>query len=327
MLLLAAALAVGGWRSSRALAPLSSGSRRTVRVVIHPGTRTSGIARQLQSAGVIRSWIAFDALAYWRHDASRLQAGEYDFSPAMTLQTVLNRIVRGDVVVYHVTVPDGVGVERVAEAVARSGLASSADVVAAARDASLVSAWLPAGAPVRYPVEGYLFPDTYTFTRADNAHTILATMVARFRQAIAPLQAAAAAQHLSVNQWTTLASIVEREASRPGDQAGVAAVYRNRLRRKMDLQSDPTVLYALNRTSGSLSAADLKVDSPYNTYAHVGLPPGPIASPSLSALKAVLHPAKTSALFFLAKPDGTLVFANTYAQQLANERAYLKNNH
>jgi UPF0755 protein len=323
-LALAGLLAGGSAWAATAFAPAAVGSRRVVRVLIRPGTRSDAIARQLAAAGVLRSPLAFELLALWEGDAGRLQAGEYEFSPGMTPAAILARIVRGEVVTYRVTVPEGADVEQVATAVAASGLASRDAVLAAARDPALVAGLVPPGVPVRYPVEGYLFPDTYTFTRADDAHAILAAMVARTRQALTPqLRAEAAAQNLTLHQVLTLASIVQREASRPADQAAVAAVYRNRLRLGMDLQSDPTVLYALGRSGGPLTAQDLKDPSPYNTYAHPGLPPGPIASPGLSAIEAVLHPADVPYLFFIAKPDGTLVFAQTYAEQLANERAYL----
>jgi UPF0755 protein len=317
------AAACGVW-AAHALAPVNAGDLRPVRVEIAPGTHSRAIADQLAAAGVIRSALAFDALAHWDGVAGRLQAGEYDFSPSMSALQVLARIVHGDVVTYRVTVPAGADVEQVAAAVAASGLWSRDQMLAAAKDPSLVAPWLPAGAPVRYAVEGYLYPDTYTFTRADSPRAVLATMVGRFARAAAPLAPEAASRHLTLNQWVTLASMVEREASTPADQSAVAAVFLNRLRIGMALQSDPTVLYALGERTGELTAADLAIASPYNTYRSTGLPPGPIASPDLGALQAVLHPAAITALYFIARPDGTLVFAQTYAQQLANEREYLQ---
>ena len=310
-----------------ATAAPNPGDHRTVRVVIAPGTRSAAIAHQLAAAGLIRSSFVFDAMAHLDGAASHLQAGEYDFTRAMAPVEILARIANGDVVAYRITVPEGADVEQVADAVASAGLWTRQEMLDAAADRSLVAAWVPAGAPVRYALEGYLYPDTYSFTRADNAREVLAAMVARFKQQATPMESQAAAQGLSVNQWVTLASIVEREASAPQDEAQVAAVFLNRLKIGMPLQSDPTVLYALNERSGTLTAADLDLTSPYNTYRSPGLPPGPIANPSATALAAVLHPAPITALYFIAKPDGTLVFAQTYAQQLANEQEYLSGAH
>ncbi len=319
------AAAVGGaLLGVHAAGPVNPADHSMKRVVIARGTRTTAIAHQLVGAGVLRSALMFDAMAHWDGVASRLQAGEYDFSPSMSTLQILARIANGDVITYRITVPDGSDVAQIARIVAAAGLWSQKQMLAAAKDRSLVAQWVPAGAPVRYPVEGYLYPDTYTFTRSDTPHDVLATMVADFQRLAGPMLSQAAAKGLTVNQWVTLASMVEREAATPTDQAGVAAVFLNRLKIGMPLQSDPTVLYAVGQTGGELTAADLAVASPYNTYHTAALPPGPIASPDVTALNAVLHPADTTALYFIAKPDGKLLFAKTYAQQLANEQEYLR---
>ncbi len=321
--LIVGAAVCGALFGVRAASPVNPADRAMRRVVIAEGTRSAAIAHQLAVAGVIRSALVFDLMAHWDGAATHLQAGEYALSPSMSSLQILARIANGDVMTYKVTVPAGTSVVQIARSVASAGLWSQKQMLAAADDRSLVAQWVPAGAPVRYAVEGYLYPDTYIFTRTDSPRDVLAAMVAKFRDAIAPVASEAAARHLSVNQWVTLASMVEREAATPSDQAGVAAVFLNRLKIGMPLQSDPTVLYATGQTGTTLTAADLAVDSPYNTYRANGLPPGPIASPDVGALRAVLHPAASTALYFIAKPDGTLVFAQTYAQQLANEQEYL----
>jgi UPF0755 protein len=322
--LAAAALLAAGMVPAVASRPAAPGSRQMVRVVIPPGLGMTAVGQLLASRGVIRSALAFEVAAVASGRAGHLQAGEYELSPGMSLETILEILAAGRVVTYRVTVPEGWDVEQVARALAAAGLGSQDDFQRAARDPALVGDLEPPGLPVRYPVEGFLFPDTYTFTRSMTPRQILAEMVGRFRRAWSPALASEAAREgLTPFQVVTLASIVEREARVPGERPVIAGVYLNRLRRGMALEADPTVLYAVGRTAGPLTAGDLKVPSPYNTYLRPGLPAGPIANPGLASLEAVVRPAQVPYLYFVAKPDGTHAFARTFQEQLSNEGKYL----
>ncbi len=191
----------------------------------------------------------------------------------------------------------------------------------------------PQNEPPGAGLEGYLFPDTYEFPAQNKPEDVVNLMLKDFGQRLTPdLRQAIAGQGLTIHQAVTLASIVEREAQVPAEQPIIASVFENRMKIGMPLQADPTVQFALSQDpksvaqfglwKGDLTYDDLAVDSPYNTYAHTGLPPGPIANPGLGALQAVAHPAQTNYLYFVAKGDGSHAFAATYDEQLANIAKY-----
>jgi UPF0755 protein len=294
-------------------------------VTIPRGAGRLAIGRILAGRGLVRSAYAFAVAATLTGRARRLEAGEYALTQGMSLRQIIRHLYLGDVVVVHVTIPPGFDVRQVIDRLVAARLGSRSAFEAACRDWGLVRGLAPVRADVRWPLEGFLYPDTYTFTHAMTPHAIVAAMVSRFRRAWTPeMTAAAAEEKLSVDQAVTLASLVEREARADAERPLVAGVFANRLRLGMPLDSDPTVLYALGRPpSQRLTESDLRVDSPYNTYLHRGLPPGPIDSPGMASLEAALHPAKVPYLYFVARGDGTHAFATTLAQQLANRKRYL----
>jgi UPF0755 protein len=202
------------------------------------------------------------------------------------------------------------------------GFGSAAAFVDAAKDVSLIRAVDPAATDL----EGYLFPETYSLSRHTDASTIVRLMVGRFLHVWGPdLRAAAEARGLSVRQAVTLASIVEKETARSDERPLIAAVYTTRLRIGMPLQCDPTVIYALQEAGqykGTLSGADLHFQSPYNTYAHPGLPPGPIGNPGEASLRAALQPAQTDYLYFVANTQGGHFFAATLSEHNRNVTKY-----
>ena len=165
--------------------------------------------------------------------------------------------------------------------------------------------------------EGFLFPDTYYFAKTDAAMKMIETMVARFKEAIAP-EDERNAKELGFNllQWVTLASMIEKESSIPDEHPLISSVFHNRLKKKMRLQSDPTVIYGLPHFNGNLTKRNLETPTPYNTYTHAGLPPGPIANPSASAIHAAVNPPKTDYLYFVADQQGRHIFSKTYADHL-----------
>jgi UPF0755 protein len=265
------------------------------------GTTTAGIAHQLAEAGVIHHPWQFMLVRLIRAQ-SRLQAGEYRFAQADSPWNVFNRIVRGDVYYYEVTIPEGSNIFDIAKILDQTGILKGKDFLKIARSPELIRGLAP-GAP---SLEGYLFPSTYRFTRHTSMQHICRMMTEQFRRTWNELAKPGAERHL--NEVVTLASLVEKETGIASDRPVVASVYANRLSRGMKLECDPTTIYAAlleERYHGVIHRSDLDSTSPYNTYQHAGLPPGPIANPGLASLKAALQPAKTEYLFFVAKPDGS----------------------
>ena len=282
-------------------------------VDIARGTGSAAVARLLSDAGVVRYRWQFLAVRALRPRA-RLQAGEYSFHAAGSPWEVFDRLVRGDVFFYPLTVPEGQNMFDIAATLDRLGLIGARQFLEAARDPSGVRDL----APQARTLEGYLFPDTYRITRHTTAAQLCAEMTGRFRRAWAEAGGSGA-----VHPAVTLASLIEKETARPEERPLVASVFRNRLVIGMPLDCDPTAIYAAmldGRYQGEISRSDLESRSPYNTYQSAGLPPGPIASPGLSALKAALHPAETRYLYFVARPDGS--GAHVFSEQLeAHQRA------
>ncbi len=332
LLLLIAASGVGGWlgiaRPALEFAARPGATTHTL-VRIDPGLRLGQIAHLLRRRGVVRHAWAVVVLAVVRGDARRLEAGTYELGPGMTPGQILAVLAAGRVATVRVTLPEGLVTSQVLGRLRRAGIGSAGQLAQAGYDAHLRTAagLPPASAGVRSPLEGYLFPSTYVFPAGTGASAAVARLLDQFRSEWTPQLAAAARANAGLNtlQAVTLASIVQREVARPRQMAQVAAVYLERLRRGMRLDADPTVLYALGRQgqTAALSGSELAVHSPYNTYRHHGLPPGPICNPGLAALEGVAHPAHTHALYFLTTPGGHLVLANTLAQQEANRRRYL----
>jgi len=296
------------------------GSRRPgeeVTVEIPPGTSTSEIFRRLKRAGVIED--ARLAEIYYRlhRRKTALQAGEYRFHHPMPIDEVINRMGRGDVVRHAIVVPEGLTAEETFELFWKQGIGGPDAFHAALVGTELVPG-LTRGVS---DLEGFLFPDTYVVTRTTSARQIVDRMVANFRQHFTPeIQRRAEALGLTTRQAVTLASIVQRESSVKSEGPVIAGVYLNRLRRGMRLQADPTVVYALKRDgkwTATLHRSDYDYESPYNTYLHEGLPPGPICSPGADALRAAVNPAHMAYLYFVADPtNGGHTFSATFEDHL-----------
>jgi UPF0755 protein len=289
-----------------------------------PGTGTLGIARQLQKAGIVRSAWAFDGLVLWKtvsgHGARSLKAGEYRFDHAETMAEVYDRLRRGDVYTITLVIPEGFNIFDIASAVAAAKLDSRDDFLNAERkNTELIAEWVAQGNATS--VEGYLFPDTYKFSRHATPILMLTTMVREFRQETKRLGMTPD----EVARTVTLASLVEKEVHIDKERPEVGSVFENRLEAGMPLQTDPAVIYAsqLRGTwTGVIHQSELKSDSAYNTYTHAGLPPGPICNPGVASLLAALHPAKTDYLYFVADATGATKFAATLAEHNANVAAY-----
>jgi UPF0755 protein len=291
-------------------------------VDLPPGIGSLAIGDRLVAAGVIRDPAVYRVAIWMTGQGRHLKAGEYRFDRAMTPFEVIDKVARGDVYVITVTFPEGLTIAEMAKIFESHGLGPASSFVEASRNPALIHALDPAAKDL----EGYLFPETYALSRHTDAAKLVRLMTARFEHVLTPqLRQAAAARSLTVRQAVTLASIVEKETSRPDERPIVAAVYSNRLRIGIPLQCDPTVIYALMRAgayTGDLKRVDLAFDSPYNTYRYPGLPPGPIASPGRSSLAAAVHPADVDFLYFVSRNDGSHEFARTLEEHNRNVQKY-----
>ena len=265
------------------------------------GTSSAGMAAELAHAGVIRFRWQF-LLARALRPGARLQAGEYRFDSDASVWTVFDRIARGDVFFYELTVPEGSNIFDIAQSIDQLGILNGSDFLREARNPALIHDL----APTAPSLEGYLFPSTYRLTRTTTIPQLCRMMTDLFRKQWHALQSAG--DPAPVNETVTLASLVEKETGVPEERPIVASVYKNRLGLGMALDCDPTTIYAAmieNRYRGVIHKSDLDSTNEYNTYRHPGLPPGPIANPGLDSLKAALAPAATNYLYFVAKPDGS----------------------
>jgi UPF0755 protein len=289
-------------------------------VRIERGSGTASIARTLHEAGVIRyEWQLLLARAL--NSSARLQAGEYRFADAASTLTVLDRIHRGDIYFFEVTVPEGSNRFDIARIISTSGTISQDDFMnASANPASILDL-----APRAPSLEGFLFPATYRLTHSTTAPELCHLMTTEFRRQWKKLEPS---QEADVLKTVTLASLVEKETGIAAERNVVAGVFTNRIGKGMRLECDPTTIYAAlldKRYAGVIHKSDLLNQNPYNTYQNAGLPPGPIANPGAAAIDAALHPAANDYLFFVAKADGGgHVFSATIA---AHEKAVLAYRH
>lgn len=287
-------------------------------VDLAPGSSTAMIGRQLESAGIVRSRFAFDMLRWFKKGS--LRAGEYRFDHPAPVVVVYYRILRGDVFTKTVTVPEGSSIFDIAARMEQAGFgARQAFLDEAVSQTGLVADLDPAAKSL----EGYLFPDTYRFPRKAGPPQIYAAMVRRFRSVAGQM-----GLKQNVHSVVTLASLVERETAIDADRPLVASVFANRLAKKMPLMTDPSVIYGLElqgQWRGAIYQSDLKRDTPYNTYLHSGLPPGPVANPGVRSLRAAMQPAKTDYLYFVAaSPDaeGRSSFSTTIEEHNRNVASY-----
>ena len=306
-------------------------------LVVESGDTASDIGMRLQAADIIDSASAFDRLAKIMGAESHLAAGEYEFLQGTSVLDALTRVRDGLTAARIVTLREGLRIEEVAQILEARGVVSADDFLAAANSiaasGTAVDTDLLASRPTSSTLEGYLYPATYSFPRSIDATQVVLMMIDALSTRLTPeLRAEAQAEGLTVHQVLTLASIVEREAVLPEERPLIASVYLNRMAQGMPLQADPTVQYALTQRPGSvqefgywkrsLSLDDLQYASTYNTYVQPGLPPGPIANPGIDSIMAVIRPAKTNYLFFVATGDGGHVFAETFEEHLANIAKY-----
>jgi len=305
---------VWGWSQ---FLPVGPGPNRVLRVP--HGARPADVGALLQRRGLVRNGLAFALAVRWTAARGPLRAGTYRLSPDLSPVQLADRLRRGgpDVAVATVTVPEGFTVRQIADELERKGAVSRAS-------AFLRLASEPPEALRRIvglhsgPLEGYLWPETYFFDPGTSPEAVAERMLAEFaRQVIDPLGQGIERSGRSLHEVVTIASLIEREARRPEERSRIAGVIENRLRKRMRLQIDATVLYALGEHKTRVLYRDLQVDSPYNTYRHAGLPPGPIASPGMACILAALRPERHPYLYYVALPDGSHVFSRTESEHRA----------
>ena len=314
-------LFVAGWIGASIFLPYQGFPSQGVYVDIPHGASRRTIARLLADQGVVRSRWVFEGLCRWRARRT-LEAGEYFFDHPVTGREVFETIANGRVYVRELVIPEGLSMFDIADLVEREQFTSRANFLAAARNPALIQDLIP-GAP---SLEGFLFPAVYEFPRHPTGEQMVSAMVAHFRQEWAAISAEQKnLSGLPLEQVVTLASLVERETPKAEERPLVAGVFVNRLHRRIPLQCDPTVVYAhelAGHYSGSLEAAMLSFDSPYNTYRHTGLPPGPIANPGSASLRAALAPPETDYLYFVANTEGGHFFGKTLEEHNHNVALY-----
>lgn len=286
-------------------------------MVVKPGTTASEISDRLMQLGVIDSRLRFWWLMKLQGDAGKFKTGTYAFTPHMDEQAVLDKLVSGDTTVVKFTIPEGFGIKEIAKRLADEGLVDEQEFLAEAKDFAPYD-YMKKRPNVRYAAEGYLFPDTYVIHSDVSAEGIMKMMAEDFDTRLTPaLRQQAAAKGLSIHDLITLASLVEKEARYDEDRPIIAQVFFKRLQMGMPLQSDTTLQYLMAGPKEDVSIEDTKIDSPYNTYQHEGLPPGPIASPGMKSILAVLNPANTDYLYFVADRQGHNHYSQTYDEHLA----------
>jgi UPF0755 protein len=320
LLFLLAVVAAGAWLGHALYAPYAHFADSGVFVDIPKGTALRGVARMLSDAGVIRSRWAFLLLAR-RHPSRYPQAGEYFFSRPENAFAVFDTLASGRVFTISVTVPEGFNTLQIAALLEQQGLVARDAFLAAVQDTSSIRDLAP-NAP---SMEGFLFPSTYQFPHHVSAQQIVQTMTAHFRAEWTALAAADPSDGRPPLAVVTLASLVESETPKPEERPLVARVFVNRLNRGLPLQCDPTVIYALElagKYSPPLSGRDLRFNSAYNTYRHLGLPPGPITNPGEASLRAALEPADVDYLYFVADTQGGHLFSRTLAEHNRNVARY-----
>ena len=344
-LILVSALASAGWFVWAVLTPVELPSQAFV--MLHPGYSTRRIAAELKSAGVIRNEEAF---VLWHYLSRRrsLKAGEYLFDKPANIIDIQKRLRRGDVYFHTVVVPEGFTMFDIARAVEAAGLGPAEDFLKVAQSDTALIADLAPNAP---SLEGYLFPDTYQFSRMQTMQEMAAVMVRQFRQvarqigliqvpegaSVSPQNSPHIEVRLSVGfrdpnaapndleRTVIMASIIEKETAVAEERPLVASVYYNRLAKRIALDADPSVIYAellAGTYTGALHHEDMRFSSPYNTYRYAGLPPGPIGNPGKSALEAAMHPAESDYYYFVADAAGHHRFARTIEEHNKNVAAY-----
>jgi UPF0755 protein len=309
------------WWNGITAPPSSDPKAKGIEIQVKPGTSGQAIGKELEAKGIIKSQTAWKLWTSWQAKQGKgaPQTGNYELFPNQPLPAVATQLLEGKVVQSGFTIREGWNIKQMGDSFEKQGLFKAADFIAATKEIPKDKfPWLPDGLP---HLEGFLFPETYKVPKETiTPKGVVTQMLKQFEQVALPeYKKAAATQKLSLLQWVSLSSVVEKEAVVPIERPRIAGVFTTRLAKNMRLESDPTVEYGLGikqTADRPLTFAEVKRPNPYNTYMNAGIPPGPISSPGIGSLKAVLAPDTTDLLFFVAKYDGTHVFSKTLKEHI-----------
>ena len=286
-------------------------------ILVKPGMVANDIGNLLYQQGAINSIFLFRVASKLAGMESSFQPGEYSFSKNMTVQQIVGMLARGETSYQQITIPEGYTVEQIAKLVQEKQLGNAGVLKKVAQSFVPYPYMINTNSNVVYKSEGYMFPNTYRITKGMTEEQILSMLTIEFdKQFTESMRARATEMGLSIKDVIILASLVEKEAQLPSDRPIIAGVFLNRLKMQMPMQSCATIQYILGYPKAELSVQDTEIPSPYNTYQHMGLPPGPIANPGIAAIDAVLHPQKTDFLYFVADRQGAHHFSKTYEEHL-----------
>lgn len=309
---------------------VQSDNTETKEIVINSGVNSQQIIDMLYDEGLIRNKLMLKIYLKYSNLGNRMKAGKYEFNNGMNAMDIINKMVKGDIKkdTIKVTIPEGYEVKDIAAVLEKSGLVDKNEFIETANKGNFDYEFLKSLPERQMRLEGYLFPDTYEFSRNATSEQIITKMLDRFDEVFNDyMRKKASVMNLTIDKVVTMASIIEREAKAAEERPMVAAVFYNRLKIKKRLESCATIQYALGERKENLLYKDLEIDSPYNTYKNNGLPVGPIANPGKASLEAALNPANVNYLYFVLKDatSGTHAFSTNYDQFLRDKQKYYKN--
>jgi UPF0755 protein len=330
--------AVGGYLYVKsALQPVNEDNNKSVNVEIPIGSGTTAIGNILEENGIVKNAHVFKYYVKFNNE-SGFQAGNYDLTPAMTLDEIITSLKTGKVMLkaeFKITVPEGLQLDQIAEKIAEKTPYKTEEIMKKLDDKAFIEEMMSkypdllkkeeimAGS-VKHPLEGYLYPSTYPFYEEEpSLDTIIDKMISQTQDVLTQYETSRVDQDLTVHELLTMSSLIEEEATEKADRGKIASVFYNRLDEGMPLQTDPTVLYALGEHKSRTVYEDLEVDSPYNTYQNDGLPPGPIANAGLSSIEAALQPDVTEYYYFLASKEGTVYYSETLDEHNEKKAEYI----
>ncbi len=303
-----AAIVFGAWLFIYSKTPIDVQKPAVIVVDIPTGTSFVKVAKILQDAGLVKNRFLFYGLVAIKGNTRSIRAGEYEFSTFNSPSAMIDKLLRGDIKFYRVTIHEDYSLKEVVTRLREYKLVDEKAFFELAGDEIFLSSLGILGSSI----EGYLFPDTYFLNRSMSTRQIMRTMVERFWSKISPeMINKAASRGLNPHQFVTFASLVGKESGNTAEKPMIAAVFYNRLKKGMPLQSDPTAVYDLRDFKGKVLRSHYKRESPYNTYVIKGLPPGPIANPGLDSFQAVLNPANVDYLYFVSQKDGSHFFSSS----------------
>lgn len=312
---------VGGVFYYKATHPFVEENNRTpVSVEITPGMTLNKISTLLEERDLIGNSLVFQLLAYLQEKQGQIQIGEYELSSSMTPMDILGVVTSGKTILHTITIPEGYRITEIAALLETKGLVNAEKFIQETKNEELIQYAGISG----NSLEGYLFPETYNFSKNTSERKIIQRLLDIYHEKIQQheLKKRAQAINLSFHEVMTLASLIEKETGVDEERKLISSVFHNRLRKKMLLQTDPTVIYAMADFDGNIRKKDLQVDSPYNTYRYKGLPPGPIASPGIKSIIAALEPNESDYLYFVSKKDGSHQFSSNLMDHNRAVRKY-----